>query len=300
MRPGERCPPLGIGFTYQRGLGRMLASRRDLVDFWELSPDVMCREHVHGHQRVLRYDPAQLAEALDVTADRPVVVHGLGLSIGSVAGWNDGYLDILDELHARRPFVWHSEHLAFLLATHPDGRQLHTGVPLPLPFTDEALDLLAPRAAALDARYGVPFLLENFTYYLPRLPADRGRDEISFLNDLVARSGCALLLDLYNLHCNALNLGFDAIDALARLDLTRVLEIHLAGGAAHDGFLTDVHSRVVPEPVWELLEWVVPRAPNLAGVVYEVMEEAVPLVGVDGICRQLERARAIWTGKNRT
>jgi uncharacterized protein (UPF0276 family) len=53
----------------------------------------------------------------------------------------------------------------------------------------------------------------------------------------------------------------------------------------------DVHSREVPEPVWDLLDWVVPRTPHLCGIVYEVLEQAVPLVGVDAVCRQLERAR---------
>jgi uncharacterized protein len=43
-----------------------------------------------------------------------------------------------------------------------------------------------------------------------------------------------------------------------------------------------------------LLEWVAPRAPHLAGVVYEVMEQALTLVGVDGIRSQLARARDVW------
>src|SRR5262249_25519710 len=168
-----------------------------------------------------------------------------------------------DAPHGLQPSAWHSEHLAFLSTAAPGGPVVPTGVPLPLPFTDEALDLVAPRAAALGKRYGVPFLLENFTYYLPDLPRDHGWDEVAFLNALTERSGCGLLLDLYNFHCNALNLRFDPIEALGRLDLSRVVEIHVAGGAVHEGFLMDVHSRVVPEPVWELLDWVVPRAPNL-------------------------------------
>ena len=140
-------------------------------------------------------------------------------------------------------------------------------MPLPLPFTEEALALLAPRAAALGSRYAAPFLLENFTYYLPDLPSDDGRDEVAFLNDLTERSGCGLLLDLYNFYCNAVNFRFDPYAALSRLRLDRVIEIHIAGGATHDGFQLDVHSKTTPEPVWELLEWVAPRAPHLAGVV---------------------------------
>jgi uncharacterized protein (UPF0276 family) len=290
-------PPraLGVGFTYQPGLRDAMGPHWDRLDFFELSPDVLCHERSDGGTRVLEYDQALLADALRGTADRPMVVHGLGLSIGSASGWSEGYLRILDELEARRRFRWHSEHLAFLLTTSPDGAPMHTGVPLPLPFTDEALDLIVPRAAAMGERYGRPFLMENFTYYLPGLPADHGRDEVAFLNDLTERSGCGLLLDLYNFHCNAVNFGFDPYAALARLRLDRVVEIHVAGGAVHDGLLMDVHSREVSPPVWDLLDWVVPRAPHLAGIVYEILEQAVPLVGVEAICRQLERARESWS-----
>jgi uncharacterized protein len=291
-------PRLGVGLNYQPALRTALGALGDQIDFFELSPDLLCREHTRAGEHVLAYHPPLLAEALQATADRPLVVHGLGLSIGSAIGWNEGYLRILDELHARQPFVWHSEHLAFLLAKTASGEPLHTGVPLPLPFTEEALDLLVPRAAALNARYDVPFLLENFTYYLPGLPSDGGRDEVAFLNDLTARSGCGLLLDLYNFYCNAVNFGFDPLAALARLQLDRVVEIHIAGGAAHAGFQMDVHSQVTPEPVWKLLEWVVPRAPNLAAIVYEVMEQALALVGVPGIRSQLARAREIWETRN--
>ena len=286
------APRLGIGITYLANAAAAMRAAGELVDFFELSPDLLAREQGTGLNRRLTLQPALLAQALRDTAGRPIVVHGLGLSIGSAHGWDTGYLGLLDALHARRPFAWHSEHLGFLVVPTADGGELHTGIPLPLPFTEEALALLVPRAAALNRRYGVPFLLENLTYYLPDLPSDGGRDEVAFLNDLVERSGCGLLFDLYNFHCNARNLGFDALAALSRLRLDRVVQVHIAGGGSHDGFLMDVHSEEVPEPVWDLLAWLVPRAPNLAGISFEMLEEAA--LSPDAVRRQLERARAIW------
>jgi uncharacterized protein len=286
--------PLGVGFTWQPGLKAALGRGWEYLDFLEISPDVLCRESLAGGQRHLEFRSTLFSEALQSAIERPVVIHGLGLSIGSASGWNDDYLRLLDTFHVAQPFRWHSDHLAFLLTSAPNGEPLHTGIPLPLPFTEEALELLAPRARALCERYGVPFLLENLTYYLPGLPAENGRDEIAFLNDLTELSGCGLLLDLYNFHCNAVNFGFDALEALARLRMDSVIEIHLAGGATHEGFLTDIHTREVPEPVWKLLEWVAPRAHNLAGIVYEVMEQAIPLLGPDVLTAQLERVRKIW------
>lgn len=287
-------PKLGVGFTYQPGLHAAIEVANDLIDFFEISPDLLCHERVSEGNRILDYHPQLLAEALHWCGGRPIVVHGLGLSIGSVSGWNKSYLRILDILQAQHPFIWHSEHLGFLMTTNPDGHPLHIGVPLPLPFTDEALDLLVPRIVALGRRYKMPFLLENTTYYLPNLLNDGGRDEVAFLNDLTERSGCGLLLDLYNFYCNAVNFEFDPIESLTRLRLDRVVEIHVAGGVVHDGFLMDVHSDTVPVPVWELLDWVTPRTPHLAGIVYEVLEQALPIIGVDSIRQQLEQVRQAW------
>jgi uncharacterized protein len=288
-------PPrkLGVGFPFLPSLPTAFYSRGDLIDFVEISPDTLCREQRDGNELSLVFIPALLEKAMEATAGLPIVVHGVELSIGSVSGWNSAYLDMLDTFFGRRSFVWHSEHLGFQVAASPHG-PINAGVPLPIPFTREALDLIVPRAATLSRRYGVPFLLENTVYYLPQLPSDDGRDEIAFLNDLVERSGCGLLLDLFNLYCNGLHHGFDPTAVLDRLRLDRVVEIHIAGGATHENFLLDSHSEVVPDSVWNLLEHVVPRTPNLAGIVYEVLDEAFANVGVEQAYAELHRAKAIW------
>lgn len=286
-------PKLGVGFSLMFGWEARYAELSPLIDFYELSPDVLCQETVCvAGARRLDFHPQALAETL-ARVDRPLVVHGLNLSIGSAAGWNPHYVRILDQLCMRLPFPWHSEHLGFLVSEDPEGRPLHAGVMLPLPLTDETVALVAARADAMTARYGVPFLLENLTHFLPGLPTDRGRDEVAFLNDLVEASRAWLLLDLYNLYCNAVNFGFDPFAALARLRLDRVAEIHVAGGVKERGLQLDVHSRVVPAPVWDLLDWVVERTPHLGGILYELMPQAMPVTGprIEG---ELERARAAW------
>lgn len=285
-------PVLGVGINYLPNAPEVMSAGQGLLDFFELSPDILCIEEGQGPSRRLVPQAAQVERTRRETAQLPLVVHGLGLSIGSFHGWNESYLRLLDTVWQWRPFVWHSEHLGFLSVETPEGGELVTGIPLPLPYTEESLELLVPRAAAMTRRYGVPFLVENLTHYLPGLPTDGGRDEVSFLNDLVARSGCGLLFDLYNFHCNATNHGFDALEALSRLRLDRVVQVHLAGGGSHDGFLMDVHDTAVPEPVWELLEWLVPRAPHLAGVSFEVLEEAKLAPHI--VRQQLERARNVW------
>ena len=84
------------------------------------------------------------------------------------------------------------------------------------------------------------------------------------------------------------------MDALNLIRLDRVRELHVAGGSWSDGFYMDAHDGRVPEPVWDLLELTLSRAPGIAGVVFEILDEYVDRLGPDGIARELERARTIW------
>lgn len=288
-------PALGIGFPYVATLPPAFY-RETPLDFVELTPEALCRERRDGRAAALRLVPALVTRARETCAGLPAVVHGVELSIGSAHGWNDAYVALLDELRAAWPFAWHSEHLGFQTYVHPRRGRVDTGVPLPLPLTAEAARLVARRAARLQARYGVPFLLENAAFYLPSLLADPDLpDEMAFIQRVVRLAGCGVLLDLHNLHCNAVNHGFDALAALERFPLERVAEIHVAGGAWAEGFRMDSHGERVPEPVWELLDCALARAPRVAGVVYEILETAASHLTPDVLAAELARARAAWT-----
>lgn len=285
---------VGVGISCSPGLCGLAREVRDLVDLYEVSPDLLCQETVVHGQVQLVPDESMVGAVEAVVRDAPVVYHGLTLSIGSVMGWNEAYVDMLDGLFARRAPMWHSEHLGFLYFDSPNGSSASTGIPLPMPFTAEAATLIADRIRLLQERYRVPFLLENTAYYLPELPADPGWNEAVFLNEVAGRSGCGLLLDLHNLHCNARNHGFAAEELLAQLDLSPVAELHLAGGVEHAGYMLDVHSRLVPEPVWRLFELVAARAPNLRAVIFEVMEQALPSLSTHEVRDTLRRMRELW------
>jgi hypothetical protein len=287
-----------VGINYHWDFQDLIRNHINVIDYIEVSPDIFCEEVITNNTRRFRLDNHKLQDAIAIGNLCPVVVHGLGLSIGSASGWNSDYLTMLDQYAQQQAFAWHSEHLGFTLVKNQDGSEDHAGLLLPIPFTQEALDLLCPRIQQLCKRYQVPFLIENTTYYLPAL-ADtykngRAWDEIDFLNKMLTRTDCGLLLDLYNFYCNAINFGFDPYAALARLQLDRVVEIHVAGGITHEGFLLDVHSSEVPEPVWELLEWILPQVPNLCAITYEVLEQALPLMGEVNIIAQLQRCKTLW------
>ncbi len=286
--------PLGVGLPYIAALPPEIYDPGRL-DFVEVTPETLCRERRNGRVVTIELVPDQLERARRACGALPIVVHGVELSIGSAQGENAAYLDMLDAFQARWPFVWHSEHLGFQTIPGEDGTTLEVGVPLPLPATREAARLVAGRSAAIGARYGVPFLLENAAYYLSGLPADAEiGDDTGLLRAITERSGGFQLLDLHNVHCNAINQGTDPFAAIDGMPLGRVLEIHVAGGSWHDGFWMDAHDGRVPERVWTMLEYALPRTPNVAGVVFEVLEEHAVRLGVDVIAEELARARDIW------
>jgi uncharacterized protein (UPF0276 family) len=153
------------------------------------------------------------------------------------------------------------------------------------------LDMLTERVHAVQARLGCPFLLENNVNYFA-IP-NQEMTEAEFLNRLTLRTGCYFLLDLHNVYTNAVNLKFDARDFLTALDLSRVLEIHVAGGSSMMGFHVDSHTGPVLDEVWQLLSFVAPRAPALRGVTFEFHESSWRSLCDEGVKSQLATARKL-------
>jgi uncharacterized protein (UPF0276 family) len=120
---------------------------------------------------------------------------------------------------------------------------------------------------------------------------------------MVEKAQTHLLLDLHNIYANSKNFeGYDAWTFLRTVPLDRVIEIHIAGGQQAEDWYHDFHCQAVPEPVWEMLGYVVRRAPNLRAVVLEAQGPShsavsrrvdpswVPMINGD-----LRRARAVVT-----
>lgn len=171
----------------------------------------------------------------------------------------------------------------------------------PLQFSRAEVVRVADRAAALQERLGVPLLHEDAFFYAPFPGSDIPAAE--FMAGVVERAGTSLLLDLHNVHANDTNhADFSAERYLATIPLDRVVEIHIAGGQWLRGTYHDFHNGPVPEAVWEMLAFVLPRTPNLRGVVLEVQGPAhnprsrpVDDGWLPMICADLARARDLWS-----
>lgn len=273
-------PTPSLAVTYEGDDIALLERILPLIDTIEISPDAIARSD--GKRASLR--PEVLEEYEVLQPDVNFVAHGVGLSIGSFDHWDEGYLRLLDELFARFQLEWHSEHLAY---TSVAGENV--GTMFALPRTEEALDVVCERVRLLQERYRVPFLLEHVIHLLPDFPAQY--TPAGFLNAITSRTGCGLVLDAYNLECDAMNQGLDISAFLDELDLEPVRELHLAGGVQHKGFHLDIHSSVTSDLGLALGLEIIRRAPGLRIVTFEFLKEAIPLLGHDAIYAELTRIR---------
>ena len=287
MSPGTRH--VGIGALLNPSMTEFVAQSLDRLDYLAVIPDRGWIDGGVGASPRFRTLPGAEAFLDQAGLSLPIVLHGIGLSICSAEIFDEGYALQLIDCAKKRNSPWISEHLSF--SRVGSGHELNAAILAPVPYDQEVLDLLTPRIQFFSDRLDRPFLLENNVYYFRYL--DQDYSEEAFLNALCARTGCRVLLDLHNLYTNSVNHHFDAHDYLGRLDLSNVLEIHIAGGAPMMGFHTNSHTGPPPEAVWSLLERVIPLATNLRGVTFEFHESSFPLMGSDGILEQIERARGI-------
>ncbi|HEU0198001.1 MAG TPA: DUF692 domain-containing protein [Nevskiaceae bacterium] len=189
-------------------------------------------------------------DAMDrIRRDYPLSLHGVGLSLGSADRLNAEHLRRLHELvRAYQPALV-SEHLCWGAIG-----DWHSNDLLPLPFTDEALQLVVSHIGQTQEVLGRQILVENVSTYLRFRDGDY--TEWDFIAEAVRRSGCGLLCDVNNIYVNSINHGFDPHAYLRALPAAAVQEIHLAGFTRKDNLpvpvLIDSHSRRVAAQVWDL------------------------------------------------
>ncbi len=215
----------------------------DALAFFEVSPE--------NYMRRGGYFPETLTR---VAQRRPILTHGLMLNVGSTDPLDHGYLAQLRAFLRELSVTRHTDHLCW---TGSHERLLHDL--LPLPSDAGTARHVADRIRRVQDAIGMPIALENISYYA--LPGTRP-DDREFVNEVLDRADCGLLLDINNVYCNAVNHGFDARAYIEALPLERVVRLHVAGGERlpdMDGLVIDTHGTDVPPPVRALMAWAVTR-----------------------------------------
>ncbi len=218
----------------------------------------------------------------------PVALHGVSMSLGSADGLDRDYLLRLRKLVDRVQPLFVSDHLCWTRVAGFNSHDL-----LPLPYTDEALDLFCASVTQAQDAIGRAMLIENPSTYLNF--AQSTMSEWEFLAALCARTGCFLLLDVNNIYVSAMNHGFDPHAYLAGVPADRVRQIHLAGHSQGRELLIDTHDQPVPDPVWALYDAALRRIGRVATMI-ERDDKIPPLAE---LLVELETARAIADHKAR-
>ena len=193
----------------------------------------------------------RLAALERIRRDFPLSCHGVGLSLGSAEGLDETHLAALRRLFDRVEPGLVSEHISWSVAGGIYFNDL-----LPLPLTEEALEIFCRNVERAQDAFGRRIMVENPSTYL-ELSASR-IPEPDFIAEIVRRTGCGLLLDVNNIHVSAHNRDFAAGDYLAALPAHAVGEIHIAGHATRkiggETVLIDDHGSAVAPAVWALLK----------------------------------------------
>jgi uncharacterized protein len=226
----------GIGLRFQHH--QAVVDERPPVGWLEVHA-----ENYFGGGTPLRY--------LDAAAsDYPLSLHGTGLSLGSAEGLDPVHLDRLRQLIMRIEPGLVSEHLSWSTVGGTYLADL-----LPLPMTEEALQVVCRNVDHTQARLKRRILVENPSSYLRF--AHSTIPEWELLAAVAERTGCGILCDVNNIYVSACNHGWQVSAYLAALPPEAIGEIHLAGHTVRhlDGGQTlriDDHGSRVSPAVWSL------------------------------------------------
>lgn len=229
------------GFTeYGVGVGlriphyRHILERKPVVDWFEIiSENFMI-------------DGGRPLEILDQILEQyRVVQHGVSMYFGSANPLDREHLARLKALVRRTETPWLSDHLCW---GSVDGTYTHDL--LPMPYTWEAVRLTASKIRQARDLLEVPVIVENVSSYAEFHASQM--TEWEFLNEVVERADCGILLDVNNIYVSSRNHGFDPFTYLNAVPAERVAQIHIAGHSQFEKYILDTHDNPVLEPVWRL------------------------------------------------
>ncbi|CAE6921479.1 hypothetical protein ACOMICROBIO_FLGHMIGD_02790 [Vibrio sp. B1FLJ16] len=180
--------------------------------------------------------------------------HGVGLSLGSVSRASRQHLAQLKTLIDIIEPMYVSDHLSW----SENGGHYFNDL-LPLPYTEEALNVFSRNVLEVQNYLQREILIENPSSYVKFQHSTIS--EWEFLTEVQQRTDCRLLLDLNNVYVSAFNHGFDCERYLSAIPANKVDEIHLAGFTVKQldkgEIWIDTHSCPVSDEVWLLYQnWI--------------------------------------------
>lgn len=271
MNDTQRFAVTGAGLGLRRALLKPLAEQPSApVDFMEVAPE-----------NWMRLGGRLGRQFREFTERYPFVCHGLSLSLGGPAPLDEQFVREVGVFLDTHQVRCYSEHLSYC---SDDG---HLYDLMPIPFTDAAVDHVAARIGRVQDLLRRRIAIENVSYY-----AAPGAEmtETDFINAVLERADCELLLDVNNIHVNSINHGYDAHDFLHALPARRVAYIHVAGHFEEaEDLRVDTHGSDVIEDVWALLD----AAYRHCGVVPTLLERDFNIPPLPSLLQEVDTIRRL-------
>jgi len=225
----------------------------------------------------------------EFTEKNDFVCHGLSLSIGSPAPLDEEFVRQIGAFLKQHRVKLYSEHLTYC---SDDG---HLYDLLPIPFTEEAVDYVAERILQVQDILGQRIAMENASYYTTAPGSEM--QEIDFINAVLNKADCGLLIDINNIYVNSVNHGYDPIEFMKALPAERIAYAHIAGhyNEAED-LIIDTHGADVIDTVWDLLD----KAYEHFGVFPTLLERDFNIPPVADLLKEVDRIVSYqnkWTDK---
>ncbi len=208
-----------------------------------------------------------------------VVQHGVSMYFGSAQPADREHLRRLKTLVKRTRTPWLSDHLCW---GSVDGTYSHDL--LPLPYTWEAAEATAARIREVREYLEIPVAVENVSSYAEF--TDSEMTEWEFLNEVVERADCGILLDVNNIYVSSVNHEFDPLTYVNAVSAERVAQIHIAGHSRYEKYILDTHDHPVIDPVWQLYA----RAIERCGPTPTLLEWDDRIPAFDEVHREAKKA----------
>lgn len=225
-----------------------------------------------------------------LTERHPFVTHGLSLSLGSPAPLDTSFVRRIGRFLDAHRIRHYTEHLSYC----SDAGHLYDL--MPIPFTEDAVEHVAGRIRRVQDILEREIAVENVSYYATLSPGGRrpaaAMSELAFVNAVLERADCGLLLDVNNVYVNAINHRYDPRAFIDGLPASRVRYCHIAGHYVEaEDLRVDTHGADVIDPVWSLLD----HAYGRFGIVPTLLERDFnipPLAGLAAEVGQIRRIQA--------
>ena len=267
----EQYPVQGAGLGLRRAfIGSLSDHVPEQIEFMEVAPENWI--DVGG----------QFGRQFHALTEKiPFVCHGLSLNIGGPAPLDEAFLRKVRQFLDRHSIRAYSEHLSYC------GDDGHLYDLMPIPFTEAAVTYVAERIQRTQDIIGRPLVIENVSYYAA---PGQEMDEAEFINAVIEKADCQLLLDVNNIYVNSINHGYDAETFLRAMPAERIAYAHIAGHYEEaEDLRVDTHGADVIDPVWALLE----KAYELYGVFPTLLERDFNIPALDELFTEVNTIRQL-------